>query len=253
MEWSQTINQSLLFQIRRRFSADFASRKSSSRHREVGRLPRAISGTKVRSVLQLQHRRYGDERHDAEQQGHQHQSLRYAALERIYTYGVYIYIHSRLFAYAHTHVDTHIYTHLRTHFAYTHSNAAAPVPTAVHLHTSRQQSIRPDRNQYTIPFCARSSFAISSAAVYANGAVDTSYDYAVPELGTVPLLNQDAGAGRGATVSNATGDQDSFFSKNSRTKTEDKKVTNSHFLILTSLILYFTLVNYIYMLDKPRF
>ncbi|KYN09951.1 Discoidin domain-containing receptor 2, partial [Trachymyrmex cornetzi] len=117
----------------------------------------------------------------------------------------------------------HLHTHLCTHSAYTHSNAAAPVPTAVHLHTSRQQSIRPDRNQYTIPFCARSSFAISSAAVYANGAVDTSYDYAVPELGTVPLLNQDAGVGRGATVSNATGDQDSFFSKSSRTKTEDKK------------------------------
>ncbi|XP_018049092.1 PREDICTED: epithelial discoidin domain-containing receptor 1-like [Atta colombica] len=55
-----------------------------------------------------------------------------------------------------------------------------------------------------------------------NHSVDTSYDYAVPELGTVPLLNQDAGAGRGATVSNATGDQD-FFSKSSRTKTEDKK------------------------------
>ncbi|XP_018375815.1 PREDICTED: epithelial discoidin domain-containing receptor 1-like isoform X1 [Trachymyrmex cornetzi] len=64
---------------------------------------------------------------------------------------------------------------------------------------------------------------INHSAVYANGAVDTSYDYAVPELGTVPLLNQDAGVGRGATVSNATGDQDSFFSKSSRTKTEDKK------------------------------
>ncbi|XP_039309465.1 epithelial discoidin domain-containing receptor 1 [Solenopsis invicta] len=65
---------------------------------------------------------------------------------------------------------------------------------------------------------------INHSAVYANGAVDTSYDYAVPELGTVPLLNQDAGAGRGATVSSATGDQDTFFSKSSRgTKTEDKK------------------------------
>ncbi|XP_011873234.1 PREDICTED: epithelial discoidin domain-containing receptor 1-like [Vollenhovia emeryi] len=65
---------------------------------------------------------------------------------------------------------------------------------------------------------------INHSAVYANGAVDTSYDYAVPELGTVPLLNQDAGAGRGATVSNATGDQDGFFTKSSRpTKTEDKK------------------------------
>ncbi|KAL0101425.1 hypothetical protein PUN28_018925 [Cardiocondyla obscurior] len=66
---------------------------------------------------------------------------------------------------------------------------------------------------------------INHSVVYANGAVDTSYDYAVPELGTVPLLNQDAGAGRGATVSTATSDQDSFFSsKSSRaTKTEDKK------------------------------
>ncbi|KYM94354.1 Discoidin domain-containing receptor 2, partial [Cyphomyrmex costatus] len=63
---------------------------------------------------------------------------------------------------------------------------------------------------------------INHSAVYANGAVDTSYDYAVPELGTVPLLNQDAGTGRAATVSNATGDQDNFFSKSSR-KTEDKK------------------------------
>lgn len=65
---------------------------------------------------------------------------------------------------------------------------------------------------------------INHSAVYANGAVDTSYDYAVPELGTVPLLNQDAGASRGATVSSATSDQDSLFSKGSRaTKTEDKK------------------------------
>lgn len=81
------INRSLLFQICGRLSADSAPRprKSSFRHREVRRLPRAVSGAKVRAVLQLQHRRYGDERHDAEQQGHQHQSLRYAALERIYT------------------------------------------------------------------------------------------------------------------------------------------------------------------------
>lgn len=132
-----------------------------------------------------------------------------------------------------THIRTYIYpTHTRQR---THSFAAASVPTAVHPHTSRQQSIRPDRNQYAIPFCARSSFAISSAAVYANGAVDTSYDYAVPELGTVPLLNQDAGAGRGATVSSATGDQDSLFSKSSRaTKTEDKKVSRSRIPIFTS-------------------
>lgn len=66
---------------------------------------------------------------------------------------------------------------------------------------------------------------INHSAVYANGAVDTSsYDYAVPELGTVPLLNQDTGASRGTSISNATGDQDSLFSKSSRTtKAEDKK------------------------------
>lgn len=93
----------------------------------------------------------------------------------------------------------------------------------------------PDRNQYTVPlhsllptlplFRARSSFAISSAAVYANGAVDTSYDYAVPELGTVPLLNQDS-TGRGPAVSSGTSDQDSIFSKTSSrgNKTENKKV-----------------------------
>lgn len=72
-----------------------------------------------------------------------------------------------------------------------------------------------------------SSFAISSAAVYANGAVDTSYDYAVPELGTVPLLNQD-GTGRGPPASAAaSGDQDNtIFSKTSSrgNKTENKKV-----------------------------
>ncbi|XP_015429425.1 PREDICTED: discoidin domain-containing receptor 2-like [Dufourea novaeangliae] len=65
---------------------------------------------------------------------------------------------------------------------------------------------------------------INHSAVYANGAVDTSYDYAVPELGTVPLLNQD-GTGRGLAVSSAASDQDSIFSKTSSrgNKTEDKK------------------------------
>lgn len=96
----------------------------------------------------------------------------------------------------------------------------------------------PDRNQYTVPLHPLlsasppppppSSFAISSAAVYANGAVDTSYDYAVPELGTVPLLNQD-GTGRGPPAppaSTATSDQDTIFSKTSSrgNKTENKKV-----------------------------
>ncbi|XP_031826230.1 discoidin domain-containing receptor 2 isoform X3 [Nomia melanderi] len=66
---------------------------------------------------------------------------------------------------------------------------------------------------------------INHSAVYANGAVDTSYDYAVPELGTVPLLNQDGtGRGTGPAVSSSTSDQDSLFSKtSSRGKTEDKK------------------------------
>ncbi|KAF7391441.1 hypothetical protein HZH68_010984 [Vespula germanica] len=86
----------------------------------------------------------------------------------------------------------------------------------------------PNRNQYAIPFYIRSSFAISSAAVYANGAVDTSYDYAVPELGTVPLLNQEGTGGcvRTTTVSSTTSEKDSLFSKNSShsTKAEDKKI-----------------------------
>ncbi|KAK2586853.1 hypothetical protein KPH14_009791 [Odynerus spinipes] len=68
---------------------------------------------------------------------------------------------------------------------------------------------------------------INHSAVYANGAVDTSYDYAVPELGTVPLLNQEGtgGCARTTTVSSATSEKDSLFSKTSShsTKTEDKK------------------------------
>ncbi|XP_015177984.1 PREDICTED: epithelial discoidin domain-containing receptor 1-like [Polistes dominula] len=68
---------------------------------------------------------------------------------------------------------------------------------------------------------------INHSAVYANGAVDTSYDYAVPELGTVPLLNQEGTGGcpRTTTVSSTTSDKESLFSKNSShsAKTEDKK------------------------------
>lgn len=139
----------------------------------------------------------------------------------------------------HPHVHTFPITHSRTYMhasIHTLNRCASPVPMLVHPYTSRQQSIRPDRNQYAIPFCARSSFAISSTAVYANGAVDTSsYDYAVPELGTVPLLNQDTGASRGTSISNATGDQDSLFSKSSRTtKAEDKKVRLIVSLVQTS-------------------
>ncbi|XP_015586340.1 discoidin domain-containing receptor 2 isoform X1 [Cephus cinctus] len=66
------------------------------------------------------------------------------------------------------------------------------------------------------------SVNINHSAVYANGAVDTSYDYAVPELaaGKAPLLNADAGTLRGSSS-----DQESVFSKLSSrsSKTEDKK------------------------------
>lgn len=67
-------------QIRRWFVADTTSGpgESFSGHRETRRLSRTVPGPQVRAVLQLQHGRYGDERHDAEQQGQQHQSLRYA-------------------------------------------------------------------------------------------------------------------------------------------------------------------------------
>ncbi|XP_046735368.1 epithelial discoidin domain-containing receptor 1-like [Diprion similis] len=59
-------------------------------------------------------------------------------------------------------------------------------------------------------------------SVYANGAVDTSYDYAVPELGTVPLLNPD---GVPRVSSSGASDQESLFSKESSrgSKPEDKK------------------------------
>ncbi|XP_051161708.1 discoidin domain-containing receptor tyrosine kinase B-like [Leptopilina boulardi] len=63
----------------------------------------------------------------------------------------------------------------------------------------------------------------SNTAVYANGAVDTSYDYAVPELGKVPLLNSDCSNG-GRPLSSTGSEQDSIFSKTTRnSKTEDKK------------------------------
>lgn len=136
------INRLLLFQIRGRFSADFAPRprKSSPRHCEVGRLPRAVSGAKVRAVLQLQHRRYGDERHDAEQQGHQHQSLRYAALERIYTYICTVYTPTSatipyVHDYSHTHTLMQRRTHTRTH-AYIRT-------LRTHIQTSRLLCQRP--------------------------------------------------------------------------------------------------------------
>lgn len=118
----------------------------------------------------------------------------------------------------------------------------------------------PDRNQYTVPLHPLlsasppppppSSFAISSAAVYANGAVDTSYDYAVPELGTVPLLNQD-GTGRGPPAppaSTATSDQDTIFSKTSSrgNKTENKKVRDIEKCQLT---FEWRIVNYVVLLN----
>ena len=68
--------------VRGWFATDTAAglREPFSGHRETRRLSRTLPGLEVRTVLQLQHRRYGDERHDAEQQGQQHQSLRYAVL-----------------------------------------------------------------------------------------------------------------------------------------------------------------------------
>lgn len=121
--------------------------------------------------------------------------------------------------------------HSRT-YAYTYSQnirLAFADGTLTSTNTYQRTKHFPNRNQYAIPFYIRSSFAISSAAVYANGAVDTSYDYAVPELGTVPLLNQEGTGGcvRTTTVSSTTSDKDSLFSKNSShsTKTEDKKVS----------------------------
>lgn len=124
------VNWSFIFQIRGRFSTDFAprSRKSSPRHREIGRLPRAISGAKVRAVLQLQHCRYGNERHDAEQQGHQHQSLRYVVLERIYIYIYTASIHLIMTTYTHIRLRRHIYTSICMHFTYTHSNVMCQWP-----------------------------------------------------------------------------------------------------------------------------
>ena len=76
-----------------------------------------------------------------------------------------------------------------------------------------------DRIQYNI-------FALSPPiAEYANGAIDTSYDYAVPELGNVPLLNADC-TNSGRALSSTGSEQDSIFSKASRNnKTEDKKVS----------------------------
>lgn len=83
-----------------------------------------------------------------------------------------------------------------------------------------------NRNQYK-PFTL-----LSPIGMYANGAVDTSYDYAVPELGTVPLLNSD-GTNSGRAASSAGSDQDSIFSKvlSRGTKPDDKKV---NFLPYTS-------------------
>lgn len=156
---------------------------------------------------------------------------------------------SRCFArvqYVRTRTTREIVTHSRISrvFIRRHTLNLATSYRLVHVRTYQTTKHSPDRNQYTVPlhavppspspilplFRARSSFAISSAAVYANGAVDTSYDYAVPELGTVPLLNQD-GTGRGPAASSGASDQDSIFSKTSSrgNKTENKKVRGLYF------------------------
>lgn len=140
MRYFPRIN-SFFFQIRGRFATDFAarSRQSSPGYREAGRLPRAVPGAKVRAVLQLQHRRYGDERHDAEQQGHQHQSLRYAALERAYT-NIYT---ARIRDYAHTRIRTS-YTYAKTHTFNRRgscANGGAPTYVPATKHSPWPQSI----------------------------------------------------------------------------------------------------------------
>lgn len=65
--------------------------------------------------------------------------------------------------------------------------------------------------------------SVPGVTVYANGAIDTSYDYAVPELGTVPLLNTE---GMPRVLSSGVSDQDSVFSKGSSrgSNADDKKV-----------------------------
>lgn len=102
---TETVSLSLsVSQIRRWFVADTTagSGESFSGHRETRRLSRTVPGPQVRAVLQLQHGRYGDERHDAEQQGQQHQSLRYAGTR---SPRVVLYIRARL-----PPVYIHIYT-----------------------------------------------------------------------------------------------------------------------------------------------
>ena len=75
--------------------------------------------------------------------------------------------------------------------------------------------------------------ACAFAAVYANGAVDASYDYAVPELGTQqPLLN--AADTRGQVGAAGPGsDQDSVFSKGSSrgSRPDDKKVSEGTWIL----------------------
>lgn len=212
-------------QIRGWFVADATSGpgESFSGHRETRRLSRTVPGPQVRAVLQLQHGRYGDERHDAEQQGQQHQSLRY--VHGWYTVASRCFAHTCAPAYLCTRVCTCINIRVQAH--------VLEIEGIRIRMCTEQQSIRLTAINTLSP-CTLfspppppSSFAISSAAVYANGAVDTSYDYAVPELGTVPLLNQD-GTGRGPPASAAaSGDQDNtIFSKTSSrgNKTENKKV-----------------------------
>jgi len=134
----QSISSLSLSQVRGGLPADLAARprQSSTGHCETGRLPGAVSGAQVRAVLQLQHRRYGDERHDAEQQGHRHQSLRYTHTRaRVYIY-IYIYIYIYVYVYRtlecthiHTHVSIHMHTCARARVQPPrfHANSGAPI------------------------------------------------------------------------------------------------------------------------------
>lgn len=102
-------------QIRGWFVADATSGpgESFSGHRETRRLSRTVPGPQVRAVLQLQHGRYGDERHDAEQQGQQHQSLRY--VHGWYTVASRCFAHTCAPAYLCTRVCTCINIRVQAH------------------------------------------------------------------------------------------------------------------------------------------
>lgn len=131
-------------QIRGWFVADATSGpgESFSGHRETRRLSRTVPGPQVRAVLQLQHGRYGDERHDAEQQGQQHQSLRYV-------HGWYT-VASRCFA--HTCAPAYLCTRARVYvYKYTGAGTRSRNRGYTYTYVYRTTKHSPDRNQYTVP------------------------------------------------------------------------------------------------------